>query len=161
MSSDAKIFYIRLRRGIQSSINKGGDKIRKNYWPFEFWQTPVPRKYTRLFRGRFEGQLIPVHLNATRENGQIYHANCHCGRDNMLNAARAVSISLFRHTRAERATGEVLLLEIPLLPFSIPPRLPFPRGHACRILIEGMPIASFRRRDAPTARARVATEFPF
>lgn len=54
-----------------------------------------------------EGQLIPVHLNACRGNGQIYHANCHCGRDNMLNAAKAVSISLFRHTREVWPPGNV------------------------------------------------------
>lgn len=41
----------------------------------------------------------------------------------MLNAAQAVSISLFRHTR-EACRDKVRPLEIPLFPFSIPPRLP-------------------------------------
>ena len=109
---------------------------RKNYWSSKFWQTPAPSRNIRVsFAAAQWGQLIPLHLNASRGNGQIYHANCHCGRDNMLNAAQAVSISLFRHTR--EAVGNSASFFSFFFFLSIPARLPSWHRHACRILIEG------------------------
>ena len=97
-------------------------------------------KYTRRLESGGGGQLIPLHLNASRGNGQIYHANCHCGRDNMLNAAQAVSISLFRHAR-EASHWKFRFLFFSLFFFFSffysSTRLPSWHGHACRILIEG------------------------
>lgn len=56
-------------RFCRSLIKKTRKKEKNSRELLEFWQTPAPRRNIRLFGGGSEGQLIPLHLNASRENG--------------------------------------------------------------------------------------------